>query len=74
MVYWETWFGKRTLSDGWGEFFRYDLWTQAFEECGIDPEFYSRRKRELDEILPWEHIDVGVKKEFLVKELERALL
>lgn len=58
--------------DGWDEQFKFDKWMQSFEECGIDPDFYLR-KRELDEVLPWDHIDVGVKKSFLLKEYEKAL-
>ena len=58
--------------DGWGEYFRFDLWMQAFEDCGIDPDFYTARKREYTEILPWDHIDVGVTKKFLQAESERA--
>lgn len=59
--------------DGWGEHFKYDAWMRAFEECGIDPYFYATRKREYDEILPWDHIDVGVSKKFLINESKKAL-
>lgn len=58
--------------DGWGEYFRFDLWMQAFEDCGIDPDFYTSRERSYDEILPWDHIDVGVTKNFLQRESEKA--
>ncbi|PYG88817.1 radical SAM family uncharacterized protein [Ruminiclostridium sufflavum DSM 19573] len=58
--------------DGWGEYFKYDIWMQAFSECGVDPYFYAVRKREYDEILPWDHIDVGVTKKFLINESKRA--
>ena len=58
--------------DGWDEHFKFDDWIKSFEECGVDPDFYLR-KRELDEVLPWDHIDVGVRKEFLKKEYEKAL-
>jgi radical SAM family uncharacterized protein len=58
--------------DGWGEFFKYDVWMKAFEECGIDPYFYATRKRDYDEILPWDHIDIGVSKKFLINESKRA--
>ena len=58
--------------DGWGEYFRFDLWMQAFEDCGIDPDFYTARKRSYDEVLPWDHIDVGVTKSFLRNESEKA--
>ena len=60
------------LFDGWSEFFDYDKWLKAFEETGIDPEFYANRKRSFDEILPWDHISVGVSKRFLISEREKA--
>ena len=43
-----------------------------FEECGIDPTFYANRRREFDEVLPWDHINYGVTKEFLIKECKKA--
>lgn len=58
--------------DGWGEYFRFDLWMQAFEDCGIDPDFYTSRQREYSEVLPWSHIDVGVTSDFLQKESDKA--
>ncbi len=58
--------------DSWSEFFRFDLWQKAFEECGIDPNFYNARKREFSEVLPWDHIDIGVTKAFLQRENEKA--
>jgi len=58
--------------DGWSEHFRFDLWQQAFEECGVDMDFYARRVREFDEVLPWEHIDIGISRELLIKEAKRA--
>ena len=54
--------------DAWGEHFRFDTWQQAFAECGLDMDWYARRARSLDEILPWEHISAGLKKEFLAQE------
>ncbi|MBQ2700726.1 MAG: TIGR03960 family B12-binding radical SAM protein [Clostridia bacterium] len=59
--------------DGWTEHFKFDKWLQAFEDCGLDPEFYANREREKDEILPWDFVDAGVTKAFLWKENERAL-
>ncbi|WHH58160.1 TIGR03960 family B12-binding radical SAM protein [Petroclostridium sp. X23] len=59
--------------DGWNEHFDFEKWMETFRECGIDPYFYTSRKRAYDEILPWDHIDVGVTKNFLIKESERAL-
>ena len=58
--------------DGWSEHFNNDLWLKAFEMTGIDVNFYSSRERNYDEILPWDHIDSGVTKEFLIKENEKA--
>ena len=59
--------------DGWTEQFRYDLWRQAFEDCGLDIDFYAHRRRALDELLPWDHIDAGIDKAFLRREYERAM-
>ena len=69
----EAAFNKGCKFDGWDEFFSYNKWAEAFDECNIDMNFYSTRKREYDEILPWDHIDCGVSKEFLIRENEKAL-
>ncbi|HEY6873372.1 MAG TPA: TIGR03960 family B12-binding radical SAM protein [Geobacteraceae bacterium] len=58
--------------DGWGELFNFAAWQEAFAAAGIDPLFYHRR-RDLDEILPWDHLDCGVSKEFLAGERQKAL-
>ena len=58
--------------DSWREHFKFETWLEAFEECGIDPNFYANRKRSYDEVLPWDHIDIGVSKKFLIKESEKA--
>lgn len=58
--------------DGWGECFDYEKWIKAFELTNVDPHFYANRKRELDEVLPWDFIDIGVTKEYLIKELKKA--
>lgn len=58
--------------DGWGEYFDFDTWLRTFDECGIDPDFYTARERDYEEVLPWEHIDIGVTKEFLMRENEKA--
>lgn len=58
--------------DGWDEFFLFDKWTEAFNECGVDPSFYSNRRRDFNEILPWDHLDYGIRKEFLIAENKRA--
>ncbi len=60
--------------DAWGDQVRFDKWMESFEECGIDPAFYANRKRCYDEIFPWEHIEVGIKKEFLFLENKKAYL
>ena len=54
------------------ETFHYEYWTQAFEETGIDLDFYTTRERPADEILPWDFIDIGVTKKFLLRELEKS--
>ena len=58
--------------DGWDEYFRYDIWHDAFDKCGIPEEFYTTRGYGTDELLPWDMIDVGVSKKFLLRERERA--
>ncbi|MBQ6848249.1 MAG: TIGR03960 family B12-binding radical SAM protein [Clostridia bacterium] len=58
--------------DGWTECFGPQKWYDAFKKCGLDPEFYANRTREYGEITPWEHIDVGVTKDFLVRENKLA--
>jgi len=58
--------------DGWAEFFNFEKWIEVFNDCGIDPDFYALRKREYDEILPWDHISVGVTKEFMIRESKKA--
>jgi hypothetical protein len=59
--------------DGWGDQFNDAAWTQAFAEKGIDPDWYARRERSLDEILPWDFIRVGVSRKFLEQEDANAL-
>lgn len=58
--------------DGWDDFFSFDKWMEAFSEEGIDPKFYANRKREFNEVLPWDHIDMGISKAFLQRECEKA--
>lgn len=60
------------IFDAWSEYFDNEKWMQIFEECGIDPDFYTIRKREEDEIFPWDFIDAGVTKEFLLREWHTA--
>jgi radical SAM family uncharacterized protein len=54
--------------EGWGEYFNFAAWQQAFDEAGMTMNWYARRARPLDEILPWEHISAGLKKQFLMDE------
>ena len=58
--------------DSWDEFFNLDTWLETFRECGLDPAFYANRRREYDEILPWDMFDFGIRKSFLQKENEKA--
>lgn len=58
--------------DSWSEHYKYDKWLEAFDECSISPEFYANRQRPYDEILPWDHLDYYVSKEFFVRENQTA--
>ncbi|MCQ2427191.1 MAG: TIGR03960 family B12-binding radical SAM protein [Clostridia bacterium] len=58
--------------DAWDEFFDYDKWMAVFAEAGIDTAFYANRRKADDEILPWDVIDCGVTKEFLLRERNKA--
>jgi radical SAM superfamily enzyme YgiQ (UPF0313 family) len=58
--------------DGWDEHFHYDKWLEAFEAAGIDPSFYANREFGEEELLPWDNIDIGVTKEFFLRERHRA--
>ena len=58
--------------DGWNDCFSLEKWLEVFRDCGIDPAFYANRRRSFDEILPWDHIDCGVTKSFLIKECKKA--
>ncbi len=59
--------------DGWSEHFNYEIWLHAFKEVGLRPEFYTQRKRRLDEPLPWGHIDTGISPAFLKREYKLAM-
>ena len=63
---------KGALYDAWSESFRYDIWKEAFEETGVDIDFYTLRPRDTSEILPWDFIDAGITKKFLIREWEQA--
>lgn len=58
--------------DSWDECFSFEKWMEAFEECGVDPYFYTSRKRSYDELLPWDHMDYGISNKFFQKEAEKA--
>ncbi len=58
--------------DGWSDYFSYEKWQEAFKNAGINPDFYAYRKIGTDEILPWDIMDIGVTKKYLISELEKA--
>lgn len=58
--------------DSWDDQFKYDMWMEAFEEVGLDPSFYANRRRDYEEILPWDHLDYGISKAFLINENKKA--
>lgn len=63
---------KGCIYDAWSEYYHHDVWLETFEECGIDPDFYTTRERSEDEIFPWDFIDCGVTKAFLLREWKNA--
>lgn len=58
--------------DSWDDKYKYDVWMDAFKELSLDTAFYANRRRSYDEILPWDHINSGIKKSFLIEENEKA--
>ena len=58
--------------DAWSEHFDFDGWLSVFEDCNVDPAFYANRRRDYDEVLPWDHLDYGVTKSFLISENKKA--
>ena len=64
----ESAYKKGCRFDGWDECFNLDAWLEAFDECGVDPEFYANRTRPFDEITPWDHLDYRITKDFLIRE------
>ena len=68
----EAAYKKGAVFDAWKELFRAACWEEAFAENGLSPAFYAERERSTDEILPWDHIDAGVSKDFLIREWKRA--
>ncbi len=70
-VIFEAW--KRGAKfDAWGDRFHYEIWQEAFQSVGIDPDFYTHRERSTDEILPWDHISTSIRKKYLVQEYLRS--
>ena len=58
--------------DGWSEYFNLDTWKEAMAKNGLEIAFYANREREYEEVFPWDHIDVGVTKKFLIRENEKS--
>lgn len=63
---------KGCMYDAWSEYYQNDVWMQTFEECGIDISFYTTRERNDDEVFPWDFLDCGVTKQFLLREWHNA--
>ncbi len=59
--------------DGWSECYKHNTWVESFEELGISTDFYATREREITEVFPWDFIDIGVEKSFLLNEYKQAL-
>jgi hypothetical protein len=59
--------------DGWSEYFNIEKWLEAFRLAGIDPDTYAYRRYNYDDPLPWDHIDAGVSKQYLILEHKRAM-
>jgi len=64
---------KGAKFDSWSEYMKFDRWMEAFADCGLRADFYNSRERSLDEILPWDHVDIGVTRKFLENEYKKAL-
>ena len=60
------------IYDAWSEYFSYETWTKAFADNGVDLDFYIARERSMDELFPWDFIDIGVTKQFLMREYQNA--
>lgn len=58
--------------DAWGEGFRFDAWMQACKDCGLDPTYFANRERSPRELLPWDHVDPSLGKQFLLREWEKS--
>ncbi len=64
---------KGCIFDSWSEYFKNDIWLETIQECGLDVAFYTTRERKEDEIFPWDFLDCGVTKEYLLREWNKAL-
>jgi len=64
---------KGCMFDSWSECFHNEIWTECFAQCSVDPDFYTTRERREDEIFPWDFLDCGVTKEFLLREWKKAM-
>lgn len=58
--------------EAWSDYFRFERWMRAFEDCGLDPAFYASRERGEDEVLPWCRVNMGVRESLLLRERHRA--
>ncbi|MBL4935210.1 TIGR03960 family B12-binding radical SAM protein [Clostridium sp. YIM B02515] len=65
-------FEKGAKFDGWSEYFDFNIWEESLKECGVSGDFYSYRERSYEEVLPWDFIDIGVDKSYLISENDRA--
>lgn len=66
-------FRRGCYFDSWEEHFRFDTWMQVFRDMGVGPAFYANRALGFDETLPWDHLDYGVTKQYLIREYEKAM-
>ena len=66
-------FRRGCYFDSWEEHFHFDIWLQVFRDMGVDPAFYANRALSADETLPWDHLDYGVTKQYLIREYEKAM-
>jgi hypothetical protein len=71
-VIYQAWKNGAKL-DAWQDQYNFDAWIKAFDDVGLDPSFYTHRQRALDEAFPWDHIDIGVRKKFLIEDYEWSL-
>lgn len=63
---------KGCIYDAWGEYFKYQTWVDCFQECNVDMDFYTTRTRSDEEVFPWDFLDCGVNRAFLLREWKRA--